>query len=284
MNTPMRRFLVTVVLTAVAAAAMAGVATAQFKVEALDARDQDGKVDTLEVDSKFYRFRFALWETGSALSMIYKPLNHELRAENYYRNHNNMFRDWVRLTEPNRVTGYTRKIGGAEISTATRLPATYRVVRQTDEELVLEFETRYPATEGVAWLEKIVNRRRLFIRNDTPAIRVENEIVNTDDAEHPVLFDAFNSVGLGRTDTHCFMPAMEGKIVGFDSGAERGSRFTFAPEIAGAWTGGVNAEGLGAAFSFDWADVDCMELDMWKTVGATYSVNMRRRKVPRAGR
>ncbi len=97
-----------------------------------------------------------------------------------------------------------------------------------------------------------------------------------------MLFDAFNGINLGRVQTCVAMPGLEGKVTGVDIAEERASSYIFAQEIAGAWIGGVNERGLGAAFSFDWPDVDAMQMCMYKTVGSTYHVVMRRRSV--AGR
>jgi len=48
-------------------------------------RGADGVDDVVLVETPWYKFRFILWETGSADSVVYKPLQHELRAENYYK-------------------------------------------------------------------------------------------------------------------------------------------------------------------------------------------------------
>ena len=52
---------------------------AQFTVTPLDERGADGVPDVVAVESPFYKFRFILWEAGSADSLVYKPLNHEFR-------------------------------------------------------------------------------------------------------------------------------------------------------------------------------------------------------------
>jgi len=276
----LRGGLLCAALGAAASFAVAGGARAQFAVTPLDERGADGVQDVVLVETPWYKFRFILWETGSADSVVYKPLGHELRAENYYSNHMNSFRDWVRLADPDPIEGRTRNINELEIREQSRQTAAYRVVRQDEKELVLEFETRGLTSGGQPWMDKILNRRRLFLRQDTPTIRVESEIVNTDTAEHSVLFDAFNGVNLGRVQTCVAMPGLEGKVTGVDIAEERASSYLFAQEIAGAWIGGVNERGLGAAFSFDWPDVDAMQVCMYKTVGSTYHVVMRRRTVP----
>lgn len=257
----------------------AAAAPAPFTVTPVDEREADGVPDVVLVETPWYKFRFILWETGSADSMLYKPLDHELRAENYYSNHMNSFRDWVRLADPDPIEGRTRNINELELKGQSRQTATYRVLRQDAQELVLEFETRSSTDGGQPWMDKILNRRRLFLHRDTPAIRVENEIVNTDTAEHSVLFDAFNGVNLGRVQTCVAMPGIDGKITGVDPAEERASSFVFAQEVADAWIGGVNERGLGAGFSFDWPDVDAMQVSMYKTVGSTYHVVMRRRTI-----
>mgnify|MGYP005845424329 CR=1 FL=1 len=256
---------------------------AQFTVTPVDERGADGVPDVVNVETPWYKFRFILWETGSADSMIYKPLRHELRSENYYGNHMNSFRDWVRLADPDPIEGHTRGISDLEIREQSRQWATYRIVRQDAHELVLEFETRCSTAGGQPWMDKILNRRRLFFRHDSPLVRVENEIVNTDAVERSVLFEVFNGVNLGRVQTCVAMPGLEGKITGVDSAEERASSAVFAPDVADAWIGGVNAQGLAAAFAFDWPDVDGMHVSMYKTVGSTYHVVMRRRTIAPQG-
>ena len=129
-------------------------------------------------------------------------------------------------------------------------------------------------------MEKIVHRRRIFLRADSPAVRVEIEIVNTDAEPRSVLANVFNGASLGRVDTWTSMPGLDGKVGGLDLAEERASTFTFAPEVAGAWQGGVNRQGLGVGFSFDWPNVDAMQVCMYKTVGAVYHTIMRRRTIP----
>jgi hypothetical protein len=188
------------------------------------------------------------------------------------------------LADPDPITGHTRNINDSEIREQTRQPATFRVVRQDAHELVLEFETRNaPAAGAASWVDKIVNRRRLFLRHDSPLIRVEREVINTDSAAHSVLADVFNGVSLGRVKTCVAMPGTEGKITGVDRAEEQASSYVFAQEVADAWIGGVNEQGLGAGFCFDWPDVDAMQVCMYKTVGSAYHVVMRRRSVPAGG-
>ncbi len=258
--------------------ALAPAVQAQFAVTPRDLTGNDGIPEAWDVETPWYRARFTLAEAGSATSLIYKPLNLELRAEDYYATRNNLFRDWVRQADPDPITGFTRRIG-PEIR-AAQFPAAFRVLRQTPQELVLQFEIAYTKAGGLEWFDKLRQRRRLTFRADSPAVRVENEILNTDAEPRSVLFDLFNGLGLGRVETAACIPGPEGKIVGRDRATEDSSTFIFAPEPAGDWIGGVNAEGQGAAFSLDWADVDSMEISLWKTVGATYIVNMRRRTIP----
>jgi hypothetical protein len=258
----------------------AGGAGEPFTIAPLDVSGAGAAPNALDVESHYYKCRFTLAECGSADSLVYKPLHQELRAENYSSRHITMFCDWIRLADPNPITGHTRNASTLESNFAARMPATYRVVRQSADELVLEFQMRSSTEGGQPWMERIIRRRRLVFRQDTPAIRVESEIVNTDSAAHSVLFDAFNGLGLGRVDTLTCIPGPEGRITAIDPGEEKATRYTFAPEVAGAWMGGVNANGLGAGFSFDWADVDAMQCVMYKTVGAVYHAVMRRRDVP----
>lgn len=255
-------------------------ATAQFTVAPLDEQGSDGVPDVLAVDSPLYKFRFLLNQSGSADSMLYKPRGQELRAENYYGNQNRMFRDWVRLAEPDPVEGFTRPIGNLELRNQCQLPAKYGVVRQDAKELVVEFEMRNSAEGGPPWMEKIISRRRLTIRADSPAIRVENELANTDSRPHAIVFDVFNGLNLGRVQTWISMPGLEGKIGAVDSAEERSSSFIHASEVSAGWIGGVNEQGFGGAFSFDWADVDGMQACMYKTVGSCYAAVMRRREIP----
>jgi hypothetical protein len=89
-----------------------------------------------------------------------------------------------------------------EIQTQSRLPATFRVVRQDAKELVLEFEVRN-STEGCQpWMEKAPNRQRLTIGSDSSAIRIENELLNADSQPHSVARLAWDPVV-----THEFRPA-----------------------------------------------------------------------------
>ena len=245
--------------------------------------DADGRPDAVDVQSNYYKCRFILWEAGSADSIVYKPLGHELRSENYYGNHTTMFRDWIRLADPDPITGLTRNIGRLELDTQSHAPATYRVLRRNKDELLLEFETRSSTEGGQPWMSKMLNRRRLLLRNDTPAVRVENEVINTDSTAHSVLLDVFNGVSLGRVETYVCIPGREGKIGGIDPAEETGSGYIFASEVSGDWLGGVNEQGLGAGFSFDSADVDAMQICMYKTVGSSYHAVMRRREVPAGG-
>ena len=248
----LRALLPRALLAAATLFAAVGGVWAQFTIQPLDERGADEIDDVVLVETPWYKFRFSLWETGSADSIVYKPLGHELRSENYYSNHMTSFRDWVRLADPDPIEGHTRNINDLEIREQSRQTATYRVVRQDGRALVLEFETRCSTGGGQPWMEKILNRRPLFLRQDTPAIGVENEIVNTDTAKHSVLFDAFNGINLGRVQTGVAMPGLEGKVTGVDIAEERSSSYIFAQEVADAWIGGVNERGLGAAFSFDW--------------------------------
>ena len=270
---PLRR-LAAAVLTL----CLSAVASAQFTVTPRDLVGNDGKPEAYDIETPWYKARFTLAESGAATSFVYKPLNLELRAEDYYSTRGNLFRDWVRQADPDPITGSTRKIGP---EVRGRQPtASFRVLRQTAEELAVEFEIPFAKVEGLDWFDKLTERRRLTFRADSPAVRVECEIANADAQEHSVLFDLYNGVGLGRVETATCIPGPEGKIVGRDRATEDSSTFIFAPELAGDWIGGVNAEGQGAAFGFDWADVDSMEISMWKTVGATHVVNMRRCPVP----
>lgn len=270
-------------LATVAILVGAAPAAGQFTVTPLDERGADGVPDAVVVESPFYKLRFILWEAGAADSLAYRPLSHEFRAEDYYGNHLTMFRDWVRLADPDPIEGHTRNIGDAEIREQSRAVASYRVIRQDANELVLEFETRGLTAGGQPWMEQLVKRRRVLLRNNTPAIRVENEILNQDAVEHSVLFDVFNGLGLGRVKTCVSLPGPEGKLNGVDVAEETSSSYIFAPEVAGAWLGGVNEQGLGAAFSFAWPDVDAMQVCMYKTVGAAYHAVLRRRTVPAGG-
>ena len=47
------------------------------------------------------------------------------------------------------------------------------MIDRNETELIIEFATRYPTVEGQEWLSTIINRRRLRLRNDSPAVRVE---------------------------------------------------------------------------------------------------------------
>ncbi|MFO7966115.1 MAG: hypothetical protein R6U44_00755 [Archaeoglobaceae archaeon] len=162
-------------------------------------QDRDGQTDILLVETDWYKFEFRLDQTGSAESMIYKPIDHQFRAENYYANRTNMFRDWVRLAAPDPVSGLTRKIGNPELQTATRrLRADYEIVHRTEDELVIEFEIRYPSVDEAPWMDKIRNHRRLDLTNDSPAINAVNTIYNDDDEDRPVIFDMNQGIGLGR--------------------------------------------------------------------------------------
>jgi len=259
---------------------LAAVARADITVAPVDLAGADGVPDAVDAETRFYRFRFDLRETGSAVSMIYKPLAHELRAEDYYATRTNMFRSWFRLAEPDPVTGFTRDISTAEIRPRHLPRAEYRIIRHTPEELILEFNQRGPSGSPLPWADKIFHRRRLYIRDDSPAVHVEEELTNTDAEEHSLLFDVYNSFSLGRVQTAVYMPDVQGKAMAVDVAEERSSGALFVPQPAGAWLGGVNENGLGAAFSFDWPDVDAMHVDTWKTVGASYHVAMRRQTVP----
>jgi len=235
------------------------------------------------VETAFYRIRFDLGKTGSADSILYKPLDHELRAENYYSTPNTLFRGVVRLAEPDPITGRTRRMGGTEVRAQALQPATYRVVKQEKDRVVIEFEWKNVPGRGPAWMAKLVNRRRVFLEDGSPAIRIEREVVNTDAQPHPVILDFFNSASLGKVRTRVSVPGAEGKETGIDRALERSSSFLMVPNVAGAWIGGVNAKGLGVAFHYEWPDVDAMQVCMWKTIGATYHVVTRRRDVPAGG-
>jgi len=251
-----------------------------FKVTPLDLKGADGVPDAVDVESPHYKFRFLLGESGSAESVIYKPLNHELRAEDYYGNRNHLFRDWVRLADPDPATGFTRRVDKLELETQSRLPAAFSLYAQDEKQLILQFDTDTSTAGGQEWMAKIHNRRRLFLRSDSPAILVENKITNADEKPRSILFDVFNSVSLGRAATWVSMPGPEGKVGALDRAEERSSTFLFAPEVVDGWLGGVNDKGLGAGFSFDPLDVDGMQVCLWKTVGSSYHVVMRRQEVP----
>jgi len=248
-------------------------------VEPEDTQGADGIPEYVHVHTNWYKLRFTLSEQGSAESMVFKPLNHELRAENYYSNRNNMFRGWARAAEPNAGTGVTRKINSTELRTLTRTQASYQVKEHNDRHLVIAFRWRNTTVTNPSWFGKLAFERTLTFRQDTPLVEVIERVTNEDDVAHPILFDVYNSVGLGRVKSACYLPDPDGKQVGIDIAEERGSRFIHAPEITASWIGGVNEQGLGGAFSFDWADIDAMEINMWKTVGASYYVAMRRRQL-----
>ena len=252
---------------------------AAFKVETMDRKGNDGHVDAVRVESDWYRIIFDLTLTGSADSIVYKPLDHELRAENYHGCRFPLFRECPRLADPDPVSGLTRRLGRLELVTQARMVATHRILKQTDDEFVIQFEWPNSTAGGQEWMARIINRRRVFLRNDSPAVRVEFEVVNTDADEHSILLDAYNAVSLGRVKSRTFMPVMDGKNGGIDRAEMSSSTFFFGEEPRAAWLGGVNEQGLGAAFSYDWRDVDCMQADSWKTVGAGYGVAMRRRTV-----
>ncbi|MEI8309201.1 MAG: beta-galactosidase [Verrucomicrobiota bacterium] len=242
----------------------------------LDLDGNDGRPDALEVKSRDYDIRFNLLQGGAVVSLLYKPLNHEFRAEKYYSQHNNLFVDFVRQAEPDPVTGVTPALEKGEMSSASQTPCEYRILKQTDDELVLEFTNRI-SSSPVAWMPKIVCRREVTIRDDTPALRVMIEVLNTDDQTHPVSLCVYNGLSLGRVESSLYLPAAEGKLTGPDSATEGGSQFLFGSELSGAWTGGVNEKGLGGAVSFEWPDLDAMNVNMWKTVGSSSTVFMRRR-------
>jgi len=242
----------------------------------LDLDGNDGLPDALEVKLKDYDIRFDLLQGGAVVSLLYKPLKHEFRAEKYYSQNNNLFVDFVRQAEPDPVTGVTPALEKGEMSSASQTPCEYRILKQTDDELVLEFTNRI-SSSPVAWMPKIVCRREVTIRDDTPALRVMIEVLNTDDQTHPVSLCVYNGLSLGRVESSLYLPAAEGKLTGPDSATEGGSQFLFGSELSGAWTGGVNEKGLGGAVSFEWPDLDAMNVNMWKTVGSSSTVFMRRR-------
>jgi hypothetical protein len=242
----------------------------------LDLDGNDGLPDALEVKVKDYDIRFDLLQGGAVVSLLYKPLHHEFRAEKYYSQHNNLFFDFVRQAEPDPLTGVTPLLEKSEMSGLSQVPCEYRIVKQTENELVLEFTNRV-SLSPVSWIPKIIIRREVTIRDDTPAIRVAVEVTNTDDQSHPVSLCLYNGLSLGRVESSLYLPAAEGKLTGADSATERGSQFLFGPELSGAWTGGVNEKGLGAALSFAWPDLDALNVNMWKTVGSSSTAHIRRR-------
>jgi len=257
----------------------AAVASAVITVTPADPGD-DGKPTRVDVETAWYRIRFDLRQIGAADSIIYKPLNHELRAENYYSTPNTFLRGVVRMADPDPITGITRRVGRPEMRYQSRQPATHRVVKHTEDELVIEFEWRNLPNTGPEYMAKLLNRRRVILREDTPAIRVERDVVNQDAEDRSVVLDLYNSASLGKVRTVVAIPAAEGKETGIDRAMEAGSSFLLVPRVAGSWIGGVNQKGLGAAYHYEWPDVDAMQVCMWKTVGASYHIVTRRRKVP----
>ena len=260
-------------------ALMATAVLARPTVTPLDT--EEGKPKAVGLETQFYKVRLDLGMHGAIQSMVYKPLDHELRAEDYYSTHMPVFHDVPRLADPDPITGLTRRISKFEMKRAHNgCPATYRVVKHSEDELVLELEWRNSTQAGQAWMAKIVSRRRLFFRDGSPAVRVEYELVNTDTEDRSILLDSFNSVSFGKVKAENSIFSVDGKMTDIDRAKELGSTFLLVPDIAGDWIGGVNEQGLGAAYSYDWPDVDAMQVCNWKTVGATFHTILRRRPIP----
>ena len=225
----------------------------------LDLEGKDGKPEELEVVSRDYRIRFELIKGGEVSSLIYTPLNHEFRAENYYKQ---------------RFFLFSERIQGVKDEGAA--PFDYKVVSDKPGELILEFAR---PRETLAFDV----RKRLTIRDDTPAIRVEVIIENPSAEAGEVAVKVSNGLSLGRVRSVYFLPGADGIITGVDKAEESASVFIYAPELAGAWQGGVNDKGLGGVFAFDWADVDAMQVSMYKTLGSVLETFLRKQEIPAGG-
>ncbi|MFZ4693937.1 MAG: beta-galactosidase [Verrucomicrobiia bacterium] len=238
-------------------------ARAEIRVVARLPEGGNGPAQTVEVETRFYKATFSLPNAGAASSFIYKSSNVELRAENYYSRRNDLFTE--------------------DLGLGPRLPAVHRVVRQSADDLVLEFEVSQKPDPEREWVTQMACRRRLTFREDTPAVRVETTIENRGTEPRRLRMGIFQGLSLGRVATAVCLPAADGRLLGLDRADESSSRFIYAPDLAGAWMGGVSEGGLGAAFSFDWADVDGMKVDLWKTVGSAYLASLREREVTAGG-
>src|SRR2546428_583150 len=121
-----------------------------FSVTPVYLDGKNGAPTALDVESTFYRIHFDLAFSGAASSTIYKPLNHEFRAERELTE-NFVFQDSI---------GYF-------------CPAKYHVLKQDAQELVLEFELQFDNKPQHHELSKVMNRRRVHLLSQSPVIRVE---------------------------------------------------------------------------------------------------------------
>ncbi len=247
------------------------------------AKGEDGRPGLVTVETAYYKIAFDRVAQGSAVTAHRKPWDIDIRAEDFYGAALPLFNPFILQGDPDPKTGLVHPEAWGQSNPAQSrqnlVYADYEILEHTDNELVIEFSWQKRSRGAPAWQDKIIRRKRLHFHDDSPVIRVEFELENTDDTSHPVVAVFANAVAFPGVNVTTTAMLSDGLFRGLDAHGARRSSNIELPDIAGQFIGGVAETGFGVGYSYDWADLDAFKMDNYKQPGAGYLAFMGRRTI-----